>query len=110
VPHAAAAADAGRAALLVAALGSEPRHLLTATRDYLHQEYRRAAMPGSLDLVDALRADAVPAVVSGGGPTVLAFVADGVPELPSADEVRRHCPEGWTTHVLGVDRVGVQRV
>lgn len=110
VPHAAAAADAGRAALLVAALGSEPRHLLTATRDYLHQEYRRAAMPGSLALVDALRADGAPAVVSGGGPTVLAFVADGVPELPSADEVLRHCPEGWTRHVLGVDRVGVQRV
>jgi homoserine kinase len=110
VPHAAAAADAGRAALLVAALGSEPRHLLAGTRDYLHQEYRRAAMPGSLALVDALRADGVPAVVSGGGPTVLAFVADGVPELPPPDEVLRHCPEGWSTHALGIDRVGVQRV
>ena len=110
MPHAAAAADAGRAALLVAALGSEPRHLLAATRDYLHQEYRRPAMPGSLALVDALRADGVPAVVSGGGPTVLAFVADGVPELPSADDVLGHCPEGWTSHVLGVDRVGVQRL
>jgi homoserine kinase len=109
IPHAAAAADAGRAALLVAALGSEPRHLLAATRDYLHQEYRRPAMPGSLALVDALRADGAPAVVSGGGPTVLAFVADGVPELPSADDVLVRCPEGWTSHVLGVDRVGVRR-
>ena len=110
VPHAAAAADAGRAALLVAALGSEPRHLLAATRDYLHQEYRRPAMPDSLALVDALRGDGVPAVVSGGGPTVLAFVADGVPELPSADDVVGRCPEGWTSHLLGVDRVGVQRL
>ena len=69
-----------------------------------------AAMPGSLTLVDALRGDGVPAVVSGGGPTVLAFVADGVPELPSADDVLGHCPEGWTSHLLGVDRVGVQRL
>ena len=30
-------------------------------------------MPESLDLVDPLRADGVPAVVSGAGPTVLAF-------------------------------------
>ena len=67
-------------------------------------------MPDSLALVDALRGDGVPAVVSGGGPTVLAFVADGVPELPSADDVLGHCPEGWTSHLLGVDRVGVQRL
>ena len=79
VPHADAAADAGRTALLVAALGGAPEHLLAATRDYLHQSYRRPAMPDSLALVDALRADGVPAVVSGAGPTVLAFVADGVP-------------------------------
>ena len=54
VPHADAAANAGRAALLVAALATgrtaaAPR----ATRDWLHQEYRRPAMPDSLDLVDA---------------------------------------------------------
>ena len=41
VPHADAAANAGRTALLVAALGSAPEHLLTATRDLLHQDYRR---------------------------------------------------------------------
>ena len=33
----------------------------------------RPAMPESLALVDALRADGVPAIVSGAGPTVLAF-------------------------------------
>ncbi|MEO6511896.1 MAG: homoserine kinase [Nocardioides sp.] len=100
VPHADAAADAGRAALLVAALGGAPEHLLTATRDYLHQSYRRPAMPDSLDLVDALRADGVPAVVSGAGPTVLAFAA--------ADDVASHCPEGWTARGLDVDRDGVR--
>ena len=65
VPHADAAADAGRTALLVAALGGQPEQLWRATRDYLHQDYRRAAMPDSLALVDVLRADGVPAVVSG---------------------------------------------
>ncbi len=108
VPHADAAADAGRTALLVAALGGAPEHLLAATRDYLHQSYRRAAMPDSLALVDALRADGVPAVVSGAGPTVLAFVADGVPGLASADSLVARCPGGWVTHALGVDRVGVR--
>jgi homoserine kinase len=108
VPHADAAASTGRAALLVAALGGVPEHLLAATRDYLHQDYRRPAMPDSLALVDALRADGVPAVVSGAGPTVLAFVADGVPGLPAADDVASRCPTGWTARELGVDRAGIR--
>jgi homoserine kinase len=110
VPHADAAADAGRTALLVAALGGAPEHLLAATRDYLHQDYRRPAMPDSLALVDALRADGVPAVVSGAGPTVLAFVADGVPGLPTADDLTPRCPDGWVTRNLGIDRTGVTEV
>ncbi len=71
VPHRDAAADAGRSALLVAALTREPDHLFEATQDFLHQEYRRPAMPESLALVDRLRADGHAAVVSGAGPTVL---------------------------------------
>ncbi len=90
VPHAEAAADAGRAALLVAALAGAPDHLFAATRDYLHQEYRRPAMPATLDLVDALRADGVPAVVSGAGPSVLAFT-HGVHD---ADALLGVAPEG----------------
>ena len=73
VPHADAAANSGRAALLVAALAGRPEHLLAATRDYLHQEQREPAMPESLALVHALRADGIAAVISGAGPTVLAF-------------------------------------
>ena len=68
VPHADAAANAGRAALLVAALGGHPEHLLLATRDWLHQDYRAAAMPESAGLVRSLRADGVPALISGAGP------------------------------------------
>ncbi|GGO77198.1 homoserine kinase [Nocardioides deserti] len=104
VPHADAAADAARTALLVAALAGRPEHLLRATRDYLHQEQRRPAMPASLALVDALRADDVPAVVSGAGPTVLAFV-DG----PAGGErLLARCPDGWAAHVLAVSTTGAR--
>ena len=99
VPHADAAADAGKAALLVAALGSRPDQLWRATRDYLHQDYRRPAMPASLDLVDRLRADGLAAVVSGAGPTVLALVVDGA-------DLAAYCPEGWAHHRLAVDTCG----
>ena len=99
VPHADAAADAGKAALLVAALGSRPDQLWRATRDYLHQDYRRPAMPASLDLVDRLRADGLAAVVSGAGPTVLALVVDG-------SDLAAYCPEGWAHLRLAVDTRG----
>ena len=73
VPLADAAANAGRAALLVEALTRRPELLLPATEDRLHQDYRAAAMPDSAALVAALRSEGVPAVISGAGPTVLAL-------------------------------------
>ncbi len=103
VPHADAAADAGRAALLVAALAGQPELLLRATRDYLHQDYRRPAMPESLAVVDELRADGVPALVSGAGPTVLAFTDAG-----GADALLARCPSGWAAHRLAVDPDGAR--
>ncbi len=104
VPHADAAANSGRAALLVAALSGGPEHLLRATEDLLHQQYRRPAMPESLALIETLRADGVPAVVSGAGPTVLAF-ADGVGTTTTAALLAR-CPSGWTAHALAVSEAG----
>lgn len=71
VPHADAARNAGRSALLVHALQRDPDRLLDATADWLHQDYRRSAMPASWQLVQDLRADGHAAVVSGAGPTVL---------------------------------------
>ncbi len=99
VPHADAAANAGRAALLVAAIGGRPQELLTATEDRLHQDYREPAMPETLALVRALRRDGVPAIVSGAGPTVLAF-ADGVTDLLD------RCPDGWEALSLAVSPRG----
>ncbi|CAN5593924.1 homoserine kinase [soil metagenome] len=105
VPHADAAANAGRAALLVAALAGRPEHLLRGTRDLLHQDYRRPAMPATLDLVEALRADGVPAIVSGAGPTVLAFT--GGPEAASSADVLARCPHGWSAQHLELDTRGM---
>lgn len=84
VPHHAAAANSGRAALLVHALTKDPSLLLPATEDYLHQGYRSSAMEPSARLIERLRAEGHAAVVSGAGPTVLAL-ADGAAE---ADEVQ----------------------
>jgi homoserine kinase len=121
VPHADAAFQAGRAALLVEALGRRPELLLVATQDRLHQEYRRSVMPGSLALVDVLRAQGVAAVVSGAGPTVLVLArrsstgADGVEATGADDAVRAAfggAMGGWQILPLPVDRTGatVQRV
>ena len=71
VPLAAAAAGAGRAALLVHALTADPTHLHAATRDWLHQEARRPSYPDTMELVDLLRSQGHAAVVSGAGPSVL---------------------------------------
>jgi homoserine kinase len=101
VSHRHAAANAGRAALLVAALAGQPDLLLTATEDLLHQPYRRPAMPDSLDLLDRLRADGHAAVVSGAGPTVLVLTAtDG--------ELAAYTPAGWTQLALAVATDGVR--
>jgi len=111
VPHTDAAANAGRTALLVAALAGQPERLFLATRDYLHQEYREAAMPESLQLVRDLRGQGHAAIISGAGPTVLAFT-DG-PVQPLTDwstgpaSLQALCPPGWESHHLDVDRDGV---
>jgi homoserine kinase len=76
VPHADAAFNAGRAALLVEALARRPELLLEATEDRLHQQYRAGAMAASAELVRALRAEGFAATVSGAGPTVLVLAEE----------------------------------
>jgi homoserine kinase len=103
VPHADAAANAGRAALLTHALTREPGLLLEATEDRLHQRQRGAAMPDSLALIDRLRAEGHAAVVSGAGPSVLVLGA-----RDDVHEVIRVTPPGWTVRALEVDAGGAQ--
>ncbi|MDD7967719.1 homoserine kinase [Actinomycetospora lemnae] len=99
VPHADAAYNAARSALLVHALTSEPELLLAATEDRLHQPYRRPAYPETAAVVDHLRGAGVPAVVSGAGPTVLALTLDG--HLPAGLDTT-----GFTVAPLAVDTGG----
>jgi homoserine kinase len=77
VAHADAAFNAGRSALLVHALSSDPRLLLEATDDRLHQRQRRSVYPASMGVVEQLRSSRIPAAISGAGPTVIAFAIDG---------------------------------
>jgi homoserine kinase len=149
VPHADAAANVARAALLVAALTSTPENLCAAsrpagiagttdaaatssadgtltgtqeallegTRDWLHQPYRAGVMPVTAELVRRLRAAGVPAVVSGAGPSVLAFLVrpnasglaaagPGMDGLDIVDSTTRDMGIGWDISVLDVDRRG----
>lgn len=100
VPHRDAAANAGRAALLVRALAGAPHVLLAATEDRLHQSYRASAMPESYNLMTRLREDGIAATISGAGPTVLAFARD----------LGEWLPGGWTLHELDVDPQGAHVV
>lgn len=111
VPHADAARNAGRSALLIAALTSTPAVLLDATEDWLHQDYRAPAMPATNDLVRRLRAARIPAVVSGAGPSVLAFLQAPVPGGPVMDSALldstvRETGIGWLISSLDVERRG----
>jgi homoserine kinase len=110
VPHADAAMNAGRSALLIAALTGEPGALLDATEDRLHQHYRAPAMPATSDLVGRLRAAGIPAVVSGAGPTVLALLAPGRtvsgPGLDRLDSIVRETGSEWHISPLDVERHG----
>ncbi|MFL6061779.1 MAG: homoserine kinase [Marmoricola sp.] len=103
VPHAQAAANTGRAAVLVAAMAGAPDQLLRGTEDFLHQSYRSPAMPESFALVERLRSAGYAAFISGAGPTVLVLVADGA-------DLSERCPEGWAVHALAVDHAGVRVV
>jgi homoserine kinase len=105
VPHADAAFNAARAALLVPALTTRPDLLLEATDDRLHQPYRRPAYPRTADLVAKLRAAGIAAAVSGAGPTVLALT-----DAATAPSVWAFAGARFTTSVLEIDSEGARVV
>jgi homoserine kinase len=107
VPHRDAVANAARAALLVAALTRVPEVLFDATQDYLHQPYRAQVMPRTADLLSRLRAAGVAAVVSGAGPSVLAFTVAAGPARPDlVDSIVAETGIGWRISLLAIDRQG----
>jgi len=97
VPHADAAFNAGRAALLVLALTGRPDLLLAATEDRLHQDYRAAGMPASAGLIGSLRRRGIAAVVSGAGSSVLALAT-----AEQAATAGALCPPSWEWAGLAV--------
>jgi homoserine kinase len=103
VPHKDAAINAGRSALLVHALSVRPELLFAATEDHLHQEYRREAMPRSVDLVRKLRSAGVAAMISGAGPSVLVLHSGTSAEH---DDIVRSAGEHFTPMDLDVAIAG----
>ena len=121
VAHHTAAVNAGRAALVVAALGQRPDLLLDATFDLLHQPYRAQAMAPSWELVTRLRERGHAALISGAGPTVLTL-ANGAGRARAAREAIQEItggaasaagahggvPVAWRVHVLRVPAEGAK--
>jgi homoserine kinase len=134
VSHQDAAANAGRSALLIAALtqrlavtspglaspglaspdlASGMNALFDATQDRLHQDYRAAAMPETDGLVRRLREKGIAAVVSGAGPSVLALLAtdeaaDYGRHLDSLGSIVRETGIAWHITSLEVERHGAR--
>ena len=108
VPHADAAFNVARSALLVRALSADPGLLWEATADRLHQEQRRPVYPQSMQLVDALRARRIPAAISGAGPSVIAFAVADVPRR--VDEVAELAGSACRVLPLRVAAHGVRAV
>ncbi len=111
VPHRVAAANSGRAGLLIHAVTRDPSLLLPGTRDWLHQDFREPAMPESLALVHHLRDRGLAAVVSGAGPTVMVLAAGGA-QAEAAQEAMRSCladsAQRWRVSILPVDPDGAK--
>jgi homoserine kinase len=111
VPHADAAANSARTALLITALTGRPDLLLAATEDFLHQRYRAPVMPGTAPLLDALRDAGIPAVISGAGPSVLALTVDGQDgDAAGVARIAAQQCESWRVLPLRVDTQGARLV
>ena len=105
ISHSDAVQNSANSALLTHALEHRPDLLLEATKDYLHQSYRREAMPKSLDLVEKLRGAGVPAMISGAGPSVL--VLHTMNESEEAEFIKVGEPH-FKAHKLGISQRGVE--
>lgn len=111
VSHRSAAANAGRAALLIHALGADPSLLPAATQDALHQDFRAPAMLPSATLMRGMRAEGFASTISGAGPSVLTL-AVGESEAGAAEDAlhalleQDETPGGWRIIRLAVEREG----
>jgi len=90
VPFTDAVWNLGRTGLLVTALLTQDYSLLkSAMQDKLHEQYRAKAIPGMSEaLAAANRAGALGAVLSGAGPTLIAFIPSEADETPVGNALR----------------------
>lgn len=107
VPHMDAVKNSGNVAVLVQALQNRPDLLLGATEDFLHQSYRKEAMPHSFALMTKLRKAGVAAFISGAGPSVMVLHTGGDTE---AAELARAAGEKFQMIALGISRTGVSLI
>lgn len=109
VPHADAAANGGRCAMVLAGLTGAAAWDPTVMTDVLHEPDRFAVMPATGRLVHALRSKGIGACLSGAGPSVLAIVAAG--DDDAIELVRAEAGQGWEVRAAHWDRAGatVQR-
>lgn len=105
VPFPDAAFNLARACVLVHALTDDPSLLLEATRDRLHQSARRRMYAESMDLVDRLRQESIPATISGAGPSVIVLGT-----AADVDNVRLLAGLAWDVRACAVDAAGAHQV
>ncbi len=105
VPHGDAVLNSSRTALLTVALSTRPDLLLTATEDYLHQNYRSSAFSKSMALVTKLRTAGVAATISGAGPSVLVLTTESGGNV---QEILNAAEDGFVANELAISRSGVE--
>ena len=104
ISHHDAVLNSTNTALLVHALAERPDLLLTATADFLHQNYRAEAMPKSIALIEKLRGAGVAAVLSGAGPSVMILYAGDESEIDQIPSLA----SGFTAMKLDIAKNGVE--
>ena len=103
ISHLDAVKNSAHTALLTHALEHRPDLLLEATGDFLHQSYRREAMPRSYDLMKKLRGAGVAAMISGAGPSVLVLHSGTSAEH---DDIVRTAGDHFTSMDLEITQDG----
>ena len=104
ISHHDAVLNSTNTALLVHALAERPDLLLTATADFLHQNYRAEAMPKSIALIEKLRGAGVAAVLSGAGPSVMILYSGDESEIDQIPSLA----SGFTAMKLDIAKNGVE--
>lgn len=106
VDRSAACHNLSRTGLLVYAISHDPKLLLEATSDRLHQDARADVYPETSTIISQLRARNIAAMASGAGPAVLLLVdRNDAYELENA---LTGVPREWTRIAVPIDFDGVR--